>query len=557
MPAANELDPWVTRLESLLPKQAADYQPALVEQVYQAAEAIDQWSAVVAAELHAPPHGRQPADHDAPTAGGEGPRRSAARRGFQPARRSGRRRGQQTARRGAQLPPRHFGVDRSFGPAALLAERCVERRRRPQCRSRLREPLLDLLIEFRSSVGAKALVGVLAETPQPERRRRLFGGNQQRAGNQPPGGNLEQTQAKLLHLIAISGNTGLLPQVAAFLLAGQTSPELAIAAAETIRTVGLPQDARPGGDKDLPAPAITARQVQARLAAIDASRCPHRWRLAATNSSAGARPAQQGIAEESYRLENYELRPGDWLLMRNPSPYNLFTDLSPGLFTHVGVVHVRKGHRRHPADGAGRFAGARRADAGHERRRVRAADAALRVPAASRSGGRPQDGPRRRASLIGNETRVRLEFSHRSRARADGQPLAGKKIRTYCAGLLLLCAVADRRAERRILSGSPKFRAGGHTVENLAQLGLSFGKDFISPTGALVLDQAADRRPARADVRAAREVEEAIYDHFAAVAGRPASCTLRPTCSSRCGSRWPKRRSTIRCWPRPWPRRPA
>ena len=29
--------------------------------------------------------------------------------------------------------------------------------------------------------------------------------------------------------------------------------------------------------------------------------------------------------------------------MRNPSPYNLFTDLSPGLFTHVGVVAAETG----------------------------------------------------------------------------------------------------------------------------------------------------------------------------------------------------------------------
>jgi hypothetical protein len=29
--------------------------------------------------------------------------------------------------------------------------------------------------------------------------------------------------------------------------------------------------------------------------------------------------------------------------MRNPSPYNLFTDLAPGLFTHVGVVAVETG----------------------------------------------------------------------------------------------------------------------------------------------------------------------------------------------------------------------
>src|SRR5204863_6836716 len=51
----------------------------------------------------------------------------------------------------------------------------------------------------------------------------------------------------------------------------------------------------------------------------------------------------QGLEGETYRLGHFEVRPGDWLLMRNPSPYNLFTDLSPGLFTHVGVVAAEQG----------------------------------------------------------------------------------------------------------------------------------------------------------------------------------------------------------------------
>ena len=50
-----------------------------------------------------------------------------------------------------------------------------------------------------------------------------------------------------------------------------------------------------------------------------------------------------GLIERQYRLGAILVQPGDWLLMRNPSPYNLFTDLSPGLFTHVGVLALETG----------------------------------------------------------------------------------------------------------------------------------------------------------------------------------------------------------------------
>ena len=76
-----------------------------------------------------------------------------------------------------------------------------------------------------------------------------------------------------------------------------------------------------------------------RLTAIEASRLPEQ------SAATRARLLQwlhermtKGVTEDSYRFFGHQVREGDWLLMRNPSPYNLFTDLSPGLFTHVGVV---------------------------------------------------------------------------------------------------------------------------------------------------------------------------------------------------------------------------
>jgi hypothetical protein len=118
------------------------------------------------------------------------------------------------------------------------------------------------------------------------------------------------------------------------------------------------------------------------------------------------------------------------------------------------------------------------------------------------------------ASLIGNETQFDLNFRTDRVLELHGQPLAGKKIVTYCAGLLLLCALQSDRPREEFFP-IVEFAAGGQAAANLAQLGLSFGKDFISPTGGLFSTQLkiVDRREPTYDPR--REVEEAIYDHFA------------------------------------------
>ena len=199
--------------------------------------------------------------------------------------------------------------------------------------------------------------------------------------------------------------------------------------------------------------------------------------------------------------------------MRNPSPYNLFTDLSPGLFTHVGVVALEQG-----SDGIQRMVlvdlpergnrmPATNIDTFLERSRHYLF---LRYPD-TEVGRRMGDTA---ASLIGNETEFDLTFRTDRVVELVGQPLAGKKITTYCAGLLLLCALQTGQG-REDFFPIAEAAAGGETVENLAQLGLSFGRDFISPTGGLFsprLEIVARHEPTY-DPR--REVEEAIYDYFA------------------------------------------
>ncbi|HUY36786.1 MAG TPA: hypothetical protein VMV69_28895 [Pirellulales bacterium] len=361
-----------------------------------------------------------------------------------------------------------------------------------------RERLIDLLITERSSVGAT----IVAEY--------VFGSDAS-----PTAAVADPAVAKkLLELIAVTGERSLLPWVVALLDGDAVPVELAIKAAEVIRRIGLPQDPRPETTEPLPPPAVTAERLHKLLSRIEVSSLT--GELARRHAELLAWLAVrrgEGLADESYRLGTFDVRPGDWMLMRNPSPYNQFTDLSPGLFTHVGVVTLERA-----ADGIQRMVivdlperGSRipatNVDAYVQRTLhycfLRHPDPAVARPLAKAA-----------RDMIGNESQFDLNFLTSRVLDLKGQPLAGRKIHTYCAGLLMVCALqtpADRNEFFPIADGP----AGGMTSENLAKLGLSIGKDFISPTGALFSPklEVVGRREAMYDP--GRQVEEAIFDHFA------------------------------------------
>ncbi len=363
-----------------------------------------------------------------------------------------------------------------------------------------REKFVDLLTKYRSSVGAIVMCDALFDPPPGSP---IYG--------RPVSPVL---RSKLLELAAITGETEVLPKLADFVSLPNLSPALAIQAAEAIRRIGLGQPPRPGQDPKLPEPAILPDELRAiltklKLPAAPADLVSRRDALLAWLDER----IKVGVGADGYRWGTEDLQPGDWLLMRNPSPYNLFTDLSPGLFTHVGVVALEKS-----SDGLQRMVlvdlpergdhmPATNVDTFVQRSRhylfLRHPD-----PEVARKMGEVA------ASLIGNETQFDLNFRTDRVLELHGQPLAGKKIVTYCAGLLLLCGLETDRPREEFFPIT-EFAAGGQAEPNLAQLGLSFGKDFISPTGGLFSPQLkiVGRREPTYDPR--REVEEAIYDHFA------------------------------------------
>ncbi|HEV2970663.1 MAG TPA: hypothetical protein VGY55_11900 [Pirellulales bacterium] len=364
------------------------------------------------------------------------------------------------------------------------------------------DQLLDALLRRRSAIGAAVAVDLLFDPPADESEKDKI----------PPAS--ASTKRKVLELIAATGQMDLLKHVARFARDPKTPPVLLLTAAETIRQIGLPQDLRPGQDPEVPPPAITAKELYGLLARIPAPQWPRqeRSRVAELTTWLSER-MRVGLTEDRLRMGSFDVQPGDWLLMRNPSPYNLFTDFSPGLFTHVGVVAMEKGR-----DGIRRMVLVDLPERGTNMPATNVdafVDRSLHYvflrhpdPAVARKMGETA------ASLIACPTEFDLNFQTDRVTALKGQPLAGKKIHTYCAGFLLLCC-QDTGRPREEFFPIPEAPGGGNTRENLAKLGITFGDSFISPTGALFSSklQIVGRREPMYDPQ--REVEEAIYDHFA------------------------------------------
>lgn len=360
-----------------------------------------------------------------------------------------------------------------------------------------RHSLVELAREYRSSIGAVAMVEWLFKPSPPGRAAPLS----------------DATRLAVLHLAAETAHAPLLAELADLLFESALSPELVITCAEAVRAMGLPQKPRPDAIEDLPEPPLLASDLRERLLQLPQSQLsgPLAGRRARLLDWLEAEAG--GASGEAYRVGSIEVRPGDWLLMRNPSPYNLFTQLSPGLFTHVGVITTEVG-----PDGVKRFVVV---DLPERGRHIPATNVEtyvlrtlhyviLRHPDPMVAEAMAQAA----RELIGNESEFDLNFrTDRVLALGKGS-LKGRKVHTYCAGLLLLCAqqTGRERSEFFPLSEGP---AGGRTVENLQRIGITFGDDFISPTGAFFSPtlMLAGRCEPLYDPQ--REIEEAIFDHFA------------------------------------------
>lgn len=321
-------------------------------------------------------------------------------------------------------------------------------------------------------------------------------------------------QRVLLAQLYLKGRPDVIPVLSDFLLRSQADPHWRLVAAETIRRIGLPQDAPPHlKDVEGETPSITAetmlgalRTLRPQLPAALHQRCDAMIAWASDR-------AQHGITEAGYHFDNTVLLPGDWVLLRNSSPYNNCTSLAPGLFTHVGVaaMHQAEDGRRRliVVDVTERK---RIIDGDNLDKDLRSAVhyAILRHedPAVAAKMGEVA------GTIVGNPMQFDLTFDTSKVLELKGQPLKGRTIVTYCAGLLLLCAqeTGRPRSEFFPIAETP---LGGNGVANFETLGLQFGRDLISPTGSLFAERMKVVAFGQPMFDPARKVEQRVYDHFA------------------------------------------
>lgn len=316
---------------------------------------------------------------------------------------------------------------------------------------------------------------------------------------------------RLIRTVGMSGRTDCVPPLVEALTEMADAGPI-VETLDALDRLGLPQPPRPG----TPADDAGSQPVSPGLLAGLIAELPPELLSPADSKRAAELAvafkfrAEKGLPSDALRWGKLEVRPGDWMLVRNPAPYNRFTTLSPGLFTHVGVVAAEVG-----PDGRSRIVVTEMRERG---RTVPATNFDLYLQDVSHYAVLRHEDPlaaaamgKAAARLIGRPAQFDLDF----RTDRVAEHTAEGPLRTYCAGFLLLCAQAAGRPREECFPVLEEI-VGPRTIPNLDRLGMRLRTGFISPTGPFfaVRMRLVGWKEPRFDP--GREVEEAVYDHFAA-----------------------------------------
>ncbi|MFT5525945.1 MAG: hypothetical protein ACI9G1_000019 [Pirellulaceae bacterium] len=359
------------------------------------------------------------------------------------------------------------------------------------------EKLIDILTEFRVGIGALSTTYALFD-PVPN------------SGSYPFPVRIKM---KVLQLIALTRNADCLSEVVDFIRENK-HPALTVYAASTIRFIGLPQTWRPGQDARLAKPLVSAEELLSIVNRVNPAQLTETYaeRLKTLKLWLSHR-VSRGIVGDTFRWGEVEVQPGDWLLTRSASPYSRFTDLSPGLFTHIGVVATETG-----SDGQRRFVVVDLPERGATMPSTNFDSflqgtvhyAVLRFD--------DQQVAEKMATvaqqLIGKPIVFDLQFQTNRLAQYKNNLNRLEFVHTYCAGLPYICA---QETTAPIDQFFPiRERAASQTcVDNLRKLGLAIGDNFASPTGAMFSEHMKIAGFPLPMYDPTQEVKEAIYNHFA------------------------------------------
>ena len=384
----------------------------------------------------------------------------------------------------------------------------------------LRE-LMRLLAERRSVPGAAMLAFVLDE-PDPS------------TGLKP---YPDALRMEALQLMGAARSVDSLPVLSEFVRRESVRPELKLYALEVMREIGVPQEPHPLQDPSIQPPPVTpgkllelARQIQLSSEptangangdgvngdgvngdGVNGDGVNGTRRLQAMIQWLEQR-VRRGVTGDSFRVGRLEVKEGDWFLMRNPSPFNRFTDIAPGLFTHVGIVTALTDDR-----GVRRFVVTDVPERGDHVPATNV-DAYVKAPLHFLFLRHEDDRVNRviakaAAETIGNPSQFDLLFRTDRVAQWKGKSLQDVTVHTYCAGYLLLCAQQTGLPRTEFFPVS-EYSPSEQCQKNLAVLGLRLGVNYISPTGPLFSRQhkiVGGRKPFYSP---SREVQAAVFDYF-------------------------------------------
>lgn len=358
-----------------------------------------------------------------------------------------------------------------------------------------RVQLIRLLAESKSNCGAKALSWLLLDPPAAAKIEPLS----------------STSKAAILTLIQNTQQVNALAAVTEFLARQESSADLTLQAVQTVLAIGIPQVPSAKQSDDLPEPELLAEDLLFVLDQFSDEQLNPTQRTGREMLRQEIIARQQATSKE-YRVGKLLLKPGDWLLIRNPSPYNLFSTLSPGLFTHIGILTTQLGE-----DGKPRLVVTEMRERGSKIPATNV-EAYLKrtlhyVVLRHRDPKVCQLMATTAAEVIGNPAQFDLTFQIERMNSLKGQPLAGRKIDTYCAGFLWLCA-QPTNLPREAFFPLPETPYNEQTVENLHRLGMNVGKELITPTGALFSPQMQLVGRCEALYSPSKQIEQAIFDAF-------------------------------------------
>ncbi|WP_166825087.1 HEAT repeat domain-containing protein [Thalassoroseus pseudoceratinae] len=331
-----------------------------------------------------------------------------------------------------------------------------------------------------------------------------------------------EIKSQILRMLGRHGRQESLPWLLRF-LESDPPATLKLLACDAIVRVGLPQNSLENAADD-ETPSITAAKLQEQLETIppkDLSPSLRGHREVLINWL-GQR-IENGVNEQGYALGQTVLQPGDWILFRNPSPYNRFSQLTPGLFTHVGIVTLHT-----DADGYQRMV---LVDLNERQTRIDGRNVETTLTLPLYYGVLRHSDPEVRqqmavaaADMIGNEARFDLTFDTNRIDNLRETPLADQKIDTYCVGIVMLCAQRTDQPREEFFP-IPEAVTTEQMAENLDRIGLQIGEGFRTPTGALFAKEMELVHLSEPMYDPGREIQQRIYDHFAS---RLNDSSLRP-----------------------------